>query len=283
MAIEPSRGGTPAAQQPKRWRTWLALAIQRQPGRLFAMALGVGAVGAGVIFRNEPAVAVPSIPTGLFLAGAAALLPWIKLLKVGNNELQTRDPNELAAMEAEVEELRKLGDEVELENVDLPGDDEWDGALFAVGEEALDRILTEMPPLLADCEARVFLYDSTVDLLVPARRPADAPHRAWLGWRPDQGANGDAFTNNARAVRTGDSTHDSADGLTPDMQAAYADLTAVAAIPLTNRAGDPIGVLSLSSTDPRTQLAGYDAYWLHLNLATKVSVILVELLYLGER
>ena len=268
------------------WRHWATEAVQTKVGRGIAFVLGVGAfIWVTVLYtRQEVSGLFAGVVAvlALMLAGVAALGPMIKRWKVGDHEIETRDPTEVGQLTAELDKLRQEvsedPDSVDPATIDLPGDDLWDGARYRLGERAIPWLLTDLDRDLAGCEGRIFLFDRTAQKLMPAFRPATAEHRPAFGWAIGQGVTGAAYERGVRVLATGGATHDDTFNLTDEMKRRYKDLTAVAAAPLVDRDLNTIGALSLSSKDPQTRLASRDAEWQHLELAVQVSVVLVDLL-----
>jgi hypothetical protein len=267
------------------WRHWAKEGIQTKVGRWMAFALGVATFiwvtvlySRGQVYGGFAGVVAP---LGLMLAGVAALGPMVKRWRIGEHEIETRDPTEAGQLTAELDRLRQEvsedPDSVDPATIDLPGDDLWDGARYRLGERAIPWLLTNLGGDLAGCEGRIFLFDRTAQKLMPAFRPATA-HRPAFGWAIGQGVTGAAYERGVRVLATGEATHDDTFNLTDEMKRRYSDLTAVAAAPLVDRNLNVIGALSLSSKDPQTRLISRDAEWQHFDLAVQVSVALVDLL-----
>lgn len=142
---------------------------------------------------------------------------------------------------------------------------------------AVDQLFHPVEGALTDCEFRLYLYDSDQDRLLPAIEPQLSPDGS-EGWEVGQGVTGEAWRQAEYVFATGQECHDAAFGLAPDQQHRYRDLTAVAAMPVTNHRGDLIAVLSGSSTDPTATLVTADGFEAHLALAACASRILVDLL-----
>ncbi len=218
---------------------------------------------------------------GLFLTGVSMLLPSIKRLNMLGNELETweTDPDQdgsRLADELEALRARKLesADEVDPASVDLPGDDLVVGARYKLAERSIELLLTHLEGPLAGCEARLFVFDSSLRKLTPMFRP-ERPERP-INWAPGQGVVGVAFDVEDYELAQGAATHDDTYGLTPEMQLRFTGLTAVAASPI-HVAGRVVGVLALSTADEGPALATEEGYWAHQLLAELVSVALGDL------
>lgn len=260
------------------WHRGVSEAVREQPGRVVALFAGLGALG-GAAWLERPAVVLETLAIGgVLLTGAAALMPHIKRIWLPGGGIDMRDPAEVGQMSAALQQLRQRDPAtVDLGQVDLPGDDLWDGARYRLGEITIASLLADLEGDLAGCEARIFLFDETEQRLMPAYRPASAD-RPPFGWLVGQGVTGAAYRDGVRVVATGESTHDDTFELTPEMKERFADLTAVASVPLVDREWRIIGALSLSTTKTDTRLAFDDAEWQHFALAAQVSVALVDLL-----
>jgi hypothetical protein len=243
--------------------------------RLAVIVLGVGLLGWAVVGDQPAAVDGVFVVLGPVLVVLGCFAERIDEVSGGGFRLRFRSSD-----------VGKLGHEVELARqeqpdpavLDLPGEDSWDGARYRLGERAIEWLLTQLHGQLYGCEARVFLYDDDVKRLMPAFRPSTARGDAALGWEVGQGVTGVAFLEKRYAFAEGKRTHDGSYGLTETQQARYSDLTAVAAVPLYDRAGGVIGTLSLSSRSPGTKLTSEHGYSEHVALAMQVSVTLIDLL-----
>jgi hypothetical protein len=98
------------------------------------------------------------------------------------------------------------------------------------------------------------------------------------GWRIGTGAVGEAWQRAEYVLARGEEVSDATFGLTPDQQARYQSLAVVAAMPVTNAAGEVIAVLAGSSTDPDSPLTGPEGFDAHLLVAQEVARVLIDLL-----
>jgi hypothetical protein len=252
-------------------------ALEQHAGRVVAVAVGVGMLGGGALLgfvERSPAVAVPLVLGGLVLCALGCLVPYIKRIKAGSVEAEIRDPPGLQLAQ-EVAQARET--HADPESIDLAGRDSWEGARYRLGERALECLLTELHDQLYGCEARIFLFDAVERKLVPAFRPPGATGDP-VAWAPGVGVVGKAFQEQSYVYALGESTHDGTYGLAPELHERFADLTAVAAVPLWDREGKILGVLSLSTKSPAPRLTTQHGTAQHVALAQQVSVTLVDLI-----
>jgi hypothetical protein len=123
---------------------------------------------------------------------------------------------------------------------------------------------------------RIFMYDEETDLLVASYAPEGAASAT--SWEIGKGAVGHAFETNEHVLVRGPACSDGTYGLTPEQQERYQELHVVAAMPLRNPYGDPFAVLAGSSTNDDGQLATPDGHRRHVELATIVQRVLIDLL-----
>lgn len=258
---------------------WTAVerAVTRHAGRTAAMAVGLAALVTGVVFTAHDEPEVPwnaLIVGGLTLFGVAALLPYIKRFKGPWTELETRDetPSQLGREVIELRETKPAP-----ETTDLPGNDWWEGARYRLGERALEALLTNLSGNLAKCEARIFLFDATRQLLVPALSPPGTSGTG-SGWAAGEGVTGFAYERSEYVFAKGRRCSDGTFGLSEEKQRRYTSLTEVAAMPLQDPSGRTVGTLSLSSKTIHTTLTSPDGRSEHVSLAQQVSVALRELI-----
>lgn len=104
-------------------------------------------------------------------------------------------------------------------------------------------------PALAAFRLHLHVPDDTGRLL-PVLEHAD-PDRAWSrGWDPGSGVVGRAFLRARVQVGRGDALRAEVAALADKPDAAFARLQAVLAVPLLNRSGRAVGVVSAASDDP---------------------------------
>lgn len=239
------------------------------------VAVGLVLIGLAVFGDHSDTVVATLLVLGVVLVVVGALLPYIEEVAGGTLRVRTRN-SDVGKLGQEVEEIRKT--KPDPESVDLAGEDHWDGARYRLGERALEWLLIDLAGHLEGCEARVFLYDADERKLMPAWRPPTATSHSSLGWEVGQGVTGRAYQKRQYISAKWQRTHDDTFGLTAEMKARYAKLTAVAAVPLFDPDGKVIGTLSLSSEATNTKLITDLGYSEHLALAEQVAVVLVDLL-----
>ena len=154
-------------------------------------------------------------------------------------------PQEAAAIELGVV------DTVMPENVDEP--DEFVAAMrhYTAGE-ALRSILIPSPgDEVEGVTFRLYLYDEDEERLVPVVLPGFAEggveHETW---EVGKGATGTAYEKGEFVFVSGDAVWDTTYGLTKEQSERFKTLSVVASVPVTNVAGDTIGVLTASTEAP---------------------------------
>ena len=189
-------------------------------------------------------------------------------------------------------ELDPAGETAALANRDAPAEvaermEQLAGGLAEAGEVTVAaRVLlaeTLLPHLLrpqegplAGCHLAVYLYNADSELLEAVELPgATGPAERW---RVGQGATGAAYERGEYVLVEGEAVSDLTYGLSPEQQERFSDLTAVAAMPVTNASGAVIGVLTASSSDGQHQLATQEAFDQHLAIAEMVGRLLIDVL-----
>jgi hypothetical protein len=139
------------------------------------------------------------------------------------------------------------------------------------------RLLTEpREGPLVDCAFQLYLFDADENMLLPALEPAhDQPSPPF---RVGEGVTGRAWESGQFTIAEGIEASDGTYSLSVDKQQRYADLAAVAAMPVTNAAGEVIAVLSASTTDAGSGLTGNEGFEAFVALADAVARVLVDLL-----
>ena len=129
---------------------------------------------------------------------------------------------------------------------------------------------------LAGCSFQLYLFDAVEELLLPVLQPGHpgpSPRFA-VG----EGAAGTAWATGTYAIAEGGEASDDTFALSPEKQARYSDLAVVAAMPVTNAAGQVLAVLSAASDDPGTELRSEVGVEALVALADAVARVLVDLL-----
>ena len=193
------------------------------------------------------------VGAGFVLMLLGLFLPWIERVKAGPFEANMREDQEREAVASSAASPTGLIDKIESSDPGPPlsatEDPEVVGTLnYTAGSIALGAVLdwvrAKSSVLGATVEFRLFIYDPELDRMLPAYEPPDDRSE---GWHPGHGATGTAWARRSYVYVEGDAVSDATHGLTPDQQARYKDLVAVAATPVFNSSGWIIGVLTASS------------------------------------
>ncbi len=146
----------------------------------------------------------------------------------------------------------------------------------ALASDVLEFLTRPGDGPLAGSAFQLYLYDADQDMLLPALDPAHGEPSP--GFRVGEGVAGRAWETGEFTIAEGGAASDATFALSADKQARYADLTAVAAVPVANAAGTVIAVLSASTTDPRSRLATDEGFEALVALGDAVARVLVDLL-----
>jgi hypothetical protein len=127
---------------------------------------------------------------------------------------------------------------------------------------------------------RFHLYtpDEVNEEMVPVFAPQPRPPN----WKYGVGVTGEAWRRKAYVIARGTETHDGTYNLTPELQAKYADVAVVAALPVRDDRGKPIAVLTGSSHIDDGHLASADGYDRHQELAQIAGRILQDIVELSK-
>jgi hypothetical protein len=125
-------------------------------------------------------------------------------------------------------------------------------------------------------ELRLFLPTGPEERLMPSYERGEIDESD--GWASGQGATGLAWSRNAYIRVEGRRVTDKAFGLTGDQVARYGALKVVAAEPVRNSRGRPIGVLSVSSKTNDGFLMSHDGLVEHIELAEVLARVLIDVL-----
>ena len=170
---------------------------------------------------------------------------------------------------------KRLASREKLPTADELGDDETDEATsYWLGEDILERYVLAPDDPIADCRGQVWQYDSESGVLYGMLQPG---HPGVVTFVPGEGAVGLCWERQEYVIAEGDDVVSADFGLDATKAARYADVTAVAAVPITSASGRMIGVLSMSSRDPATRLASDDALQHMIFLAEIAARVLVDL------
>jgi hypothetical protein len=217
------------------------------------------------------------IGAGTLMAVTSALVPWLRRATFSPTSglaIETHDPQAIFAAEL-LEETTATGQ--------IPGsvppnvdDDELVGAARVLAADAAVTSLLSAHGPLADCEWHLYLYDSDADRLLPIFEPEDPDSSE--GWMIGQGATGMAYLRREFVLVQGAEASDSTYGLSPEQQARYADLYAVAAMPIQNNAGDVIAVVSAATRNASTELTTEAGFQDLVARALGIGRVLIDLL-----
>lgn len=101
------------------------------------------------------------------------------------------------------------------------------------------------------------------------------------GWRidqePPQAVTGAAWRTNSYVFAKGPAVSDATYGLTPEQQARYLNLSGVAATPIQNARGNPIGVLTVSTSAPQPVVSEPDVIIRLVALAEVIARVLIDI------
>jgi hypothetical protein len=221
---------------------------------------------------------------GAFVVVIGAALPRLREAEVSSGSLKLS----LSEREATGELVVKDGGS-HRPSASVEQPDTRDAARLVLADRALRDLLRPQEGPLAGCLFRLYLYDADAELLVPVEvsgEPAAAD-----SWPVGRGAVGTAYARGDYVLVEGDDTSDGTYGLTPEQQARYRGLQAVAAMPVTNARsgdgtadgdgtgdGDVIAVLSVASGDPANRIGTPEGFEAHLLVAELVARVLIDLL-----
>ncbi|CAA9247966.1 MAG: hypothetical protein AVDCRST_MAG10-2006 [uncultured Acidimicrobiales bacterium] len=146
---------------------------------------------------------------------------------------------------------------------------------LVLASETLGRLLAPEEGPLAEAWFHLYLFDDQRELLLPAFEGRPSPSK---GWKPGVGAVGEAWESGEYVLVRGQEVSDDTYGLTPVQQHRARNLAVVTAMPVTNASEQVIAVISGSSVDPDSPLAGEEGFDAQLLLAQEVARVLVDLL-----
>jgi hypothetical protein len=261
--------------------------VENWRARVGIAVLGVAAIIAALVIRNDPTVACFLIVIGCALILAGYFGPFLKTLKVkgGTNslEIETRDLEErdaAAAIADSSSSIETFEEAIASDELLPPGPSDQDstvigGLNLAAGEIALKAIFERATTgILAGCTLRLYLYDEDDDALAPALDPDHSDTR----WAVGAGATGHAYATGQYVLATGTATCDDTYGLSSEQQKRYAKLAAVASMPVYNAAGTVIAVVTAATTDNASDLPTPLGELTMVTTALLTSRVLVELL-----
>jgi hypothetical protein len=146
----------------------------------------------------------------------------------------------------------------------------------ALASDVLTLLTEPREGPLVGCAFQLYLYDADEHMLLPALEPGHSqPSPAF---RVGEGVTGTAWRSGEFAIAEGREVSDGTFSLSAEKQARYADLSAVAAMPVTNAAGEVIAVLSAATSDPESGLTTDEGFESLVALADSFARVLVDLL-----
>jgi hypothetical protein len=248
--------------------------VTRHAGSLTCVVTGEAMIVVAVAQDNARdgfAIALATLGTALVVIGAA--LPRLREAEVSGTGVKISL--------AERERTGKLSTDAEADAVESegepPGRDETrDISRSLLAWRALADLLRPQEGPLAGCRLRLYLYDADTDSLDPVQLPGDESEID--SWPVGHGAVGTAYARGEYVLVEGAATSDATYGLTPEQQARYRALHAVAAMPVTSAAGEAIAVLSVASTDPAPRIGSPEGFDEHLLLSELVARVLIDVL-----
>lgn len=179
--------------------------------------------------------------------------------------------------------LAEAAGEVSVEMLDEPDEMVVASRNYLAGEALAAVLRANQGEDLVDCSLRLYLYDDESDRLVPVFVPgedASFPKGLRDTWEVGKGATGTAYKEGQFVYVTGDAIWNETYSVTTSQAERFRDLVVVAAMPVTNAAGDTIGVITAATdADDGDGLATEDeAFHALLARSLLVARVLVDLL-----
>lgn len=253
-----------------------------QPGVFVCAAGALGVITIGALVAGKEVAGIFAMVLAVACLVAAVFGPRLRNMESSADGLKfSLDPEDReAAAAANAATQPETVEEIASDDPGPPSRSDEDpdviGVLnFTVGDLAMGAIVrwARAIPELADADFRLFLYDGS--RLVPAVEPPDNSESA--GWLLGQGATGVAWSTGGYVLVEGDAVSDGTYGLTAEQQQRYRRLQVVAAAPIFDDLGEPIGVLTASSEDAASLLGTPAAEERHLGASLLMSRVLIEL------
>lgn len=242
----------------------------RRGGTLVLVLLGAGLLGASLVQGGGNG----AYAFGLLIFGNGLVVLGVVLPRLQNAEVGPATGFKLTLAEVRERELStEMAASAEVAEVGVR--QVVTATRVVLASEVLERLLAPESGPLAGAAFHLYLFDEQRDLLLPAFEGRASPSR---GWKPGTGAVGEAWATGEYVLVRGPEVSDDTYGLTPAQQRRARDLAVVAAMPVTNAAGEGIAVLAGSSVDPSSPLASPEGFDAHLLLAQEVARVLVDLL-----
>lgn len=257
-----------------RWPLAIARSAGAHMGSLVLVAVGIAMLVAALYQRkgrDEFAIVLAVLGAGLVFYGCS--LPRVRDVELtpGKVKASLHDVRETTTRYA-TEDPEAIRADV----AQMPEPQFVSVARGALGSLILEDLLGEPEGPLADCLLHLYLYDDDTGRL-RAVEFAGSEEEA-EAWEVGTGATGTAWAEQTYVLATGDAVWDATHGLTPEQQARFRHLAAVAAMPVINARGDTLAVLTCSTTNPKSGLTTDEGFDSHLLLAMLVARVLVDVL-----
>lgn len=249
--------------------------VARHAGGIACVVVGTMVLVAAIL-RSERSdwFALGLATLGTFLVAFGAAHHRVREAELSGGGMRMKlDPmaRETVELFEAPDESARRGEQLELQPDDVVGE-----VRFLLAQDVLSRMLRPTEGPLGHCTLHLYLYDADSDQLVTVSAPG-IPEAA-DSWDIGQGATGTAYELGQFVLVEGRAVSDDTYGLTPEQQARYSDLSAVAAMPVATASGDVVGVLTVATDDPHHRLASPEAFDDLVVRAEKVARVLVDLL-----
>jgi hypothetical protein len=146
-------------------------------------------------------------------------------------------------------------------------------------ERLIRAVLTpDSAGVSGDYHFQVFLPNPDRTRLIAEFDPQHAgPPEGWrIDQEPPQAVTGAAWRTNSYVFAKGPAVSDATYGLTPQQQARYQTLSGVAATPIQNARGHPIGVLTVFTSTPNPTISDSDVIIRLVALAEIIARVLID-------
>lgn len=211
---------------------------------------------ASAFMQDRTELALVTLPIGALTLVLGCTVDRFKKGKAGPLQFELAEEQEAreatTAIAAEAEQLAlppPAGDLPTAVAPQFPDYDPDEVARFFMADTVVQTLfMSPWPPFLG-CKMQLYILDPDRQILHPVLRSIGDPSAEF---RIGQGAVGTVWSRGSAAVVVGGEVSDDTYGLSPEQQQRYADLVAVAAVPVTNARDQMIAVLSVASTDPRS-------------------------------
>lgn len=277
----PTSPGLEMEQSNMAERTHFSRDLLERPGALVLTVLGTAmAAFAMVMFAITGNVAAVTFA----ILGLTAIIFGTLLPRLEEAEFSVKGAKmKLSpATEASVH-LAELTGDVSVEMLDEPEEMVVASRNYLAGEALAAILRANEEEGLVSCHLRLYLYDDDRDRLVPVFVPgeeAGSPKGQEDAWEVGRGATGTAYKEGQFVHVTGPAIWDETYGVTPEQAEGFRNLTAVASMPVTNSAGNTIGVITALTDAPdggglATEEAAFHALLARSLLAARVLVDLL--------